>query len=107
MKILIDECLPRRLKRSLPGHQVMTVVERGWAGTKNGALLARMEREFDVFITVDQNMQYQHDLETIAIAFVVLRAVSNKIESLVPLMPRVLEALNTIQPGDVVEISDR
>ena len=60
MRILLDECLPRRLRRGLPGHEVRTVQELGWAGTKNGALLRRaMAEGFEVFVTVDRNLEYQ------------------------------------------------
>lgn len=59
MKILLDECLPRRIKRELPGHEVLTVPEAGWTSLKNGRLLRLAEVSFDVFITVDRNMQYQ------------------------------------------------
>ncbi len=56
MSILLDECLPRRLKREIGDHEVVTVPEMRWAGIKNGDLLRRAEREFDVFVTVDQNL---------------------------------------------------
>jgi hypothetical protein len=55
MKLLLDECLPRSLKRALPGYDVSTVPEMGLAGIKNGQLLALMEPVFDVFITIDGN----------------------------------------------------
>ncbi|MBZ0306863.1 MAG: hypothetical protein K8I82_12410 [Anaerolineae bacterium] len=47
MKILIDKCLPRKLKRELSDHEVKTVPEAGWAGTQNGALLRLMAGVFD------------------------------------------------------------
>lgn len=105
MKILIDECLPRKLKKEFFGYEVFTVPEMGWAGKKNGELLRLMTGEFDVFVTVDQNMQYQHSLGKIEIAFVVLVADSNKIESLAPLMPKVLAALQNLKPGNVIKVS--
>jgi predicted nuclease of predicted toxin-antitoxin system len=52
MRVLVDECVPRRLKRHLPGHEVRTVPEVGWAGKKNGELLRLAAREFDAFVTV-------------------------------------------------------
>lgn len=62
MRVLLDECLPRQLKWQLPGHDVATVPERGWAGTKNGELLRLAAAEFDVFVTVDQNLRFQRNL---------------------------------------------
>jgi predicted nuclease of predicted toxin-antitoxin system len=104
MKILLDECLPRRIKRELPGHEVLTVPEAGWASIKNGRLLRLAEVEFDVFITVDRNMPYQQNLVTHKIAIIVLTARRNRFETLQPLIPSLLEALETIQPGDVVHV---
>jgi predicted nuclease of predicted toxin-antitoxin system len=106
MKILLDECLPKRLKRELVNHEVKTVPEAGWAGKKNGILLQLMIGEFDVFITVDQNMQYQQPLEDIPIAFIVLVAHNNKFETLQPLMSQVLSALNTIKSGEIIEVRE-
>ena len=59
MKILLDECIDRRLARELKGHTVKTVPQMGWAGIKNGRLLAAAEKEFDVFVTVDRNLSFQ------------------------------------------------
>ena len=72
MHILIDECLPKKLKRELTGHTAFTVQERGWAGMKNGELLQRAEKEFNVWVTADQNIEYQQNLKQFDIAVVVL-----------------------------------
>ncbi len=105
MRILIDESLPRRLKRELPGHDVSTVPEKGWAGKKNGELIRLAAREFDVFVTADQNLIFQQNLSNIRIAWILLVAESNRFDALMPLMPHVIEALETIGPGDIVRIS--
>ena len=62
MKLLIDECLPRALKRLLAVHTCKTVQEMGWAGKKNGLLLSLAEKEFEVLITIDQGFEYQQNL---------------------------------------------
>ena len=59
MRILLDECLPKRLKRDLTGHTARTVPEMGWAGKENGELLALATGQFDVFLTVDRNLSFQ------------------------------------------------
>lgn len=87
MRLLLDECLPRQLKREFVNHQVKTVPEAGLAGVKNGALLRRAAESFDVFITVDANLRYQQNLKTLGLAIVVLRAVSNDMADLRPLVP--------------------
>jgi predicted nuclease of predicted toxin-antitoxin system len=63
MRVLLDECVPRKLKRELAKHEVLTVTENGWSGIKNGELLALAEAEFDVFLTVDQNLSFQQKLK--------------------------------------------
>ena len=105
MYVLLDECLPRRLKRELPGHQVATVPEKGWAGIKNGALLRLIESAaIDVFVTIDGNLEYQQNLKRVKLALVVLKAPDNTIETLRPLAPQILAALQNIQPGNIVRI---
>src|SRR6266851_4798337 len=100
MRILLDECVPRRLRRELPGHDVRTVPEMGWAGKKNGELLQLMTGQgFEVFLTVDQNLRYQQNLQAAAVALVVLVAASNRLADLVPLMPSVQAALGAVSPG--------
>jgi predicted nuclease of predicted toxin-antitoxin system len=104
MKILIDECLPRKLKQELPGHEVKTVPEMGWASKKNGELLRLMSDQFDVFLTIDSNLRYQQDLTAEHVACIVLRAYNNRLATLKPLMPKVMEILKTIQRGDIAVI---
>jgi predicted nuclease of predicted toxin-antitoxin system len=72
VRILLDECLPRRLKRELPGHDVRTTPEMGWAGKRNGELLRLAEREFEVFLTVDRKLQRQQNLSAFNIAVIVM-----------------------------------
>ena len=104
MKVLLDECVTRYLTRDLPGHEVSTVDQAGYKGLKNGQLLQAASDHFDVLITVDQNLSYQQDLKSYAIAVLVLVARSNAYAMLHPLMSEAHEALEKIQPGEVVII---
>ena len=104
MNVLLDECLPRKLKRLLVGHRVVTVPEMGWASVINGALLRLAESVFDVFVTADQNLQYQQNLHSTVVG-IILIGPNIRFETLEPLMPSVLRALVTIQPGDIVHIT--
>ena len=81
MRVLLDECLPRRLKRELVGHDAKTAPEMGWASKRNGELLALAVGEFDVFLTADRNVSYQQDRSSFDIAIVVLvaRSIGSKI----------------------------
>ena len=88
MRVLLDECLPRRLKRELVGHEARTSPEMGWANMRNGALLGLAVGQFDVFLTADRNLSYQQELGSFDIAVVVLVARSNHLDDLRPLVPR-------------------
>ena len=93
MRVLLDECVPRRLKREIVGHDVKTAPEMGWAGKKNGELLALAAGEFDIFLTSDRNLSHQQNVSTFDIAVIVMIAASNRIDDLRPLVPRLLEVL--------------
>jgi len=101
VRILLDECIDRRLTREILGHDVTTVPDAGWTAAKNGDLLALAEKSFDAFVTVDRNLSFQQRLPRFAIAVVVLRARSNRLADLRPLVPRLLEALRAAKPGEV------
>ena len=104
MKVLLDECVPRKLRRELTEHAVFTVTERGWSGIKNGELLALAETEFEVFLTVDQNLRYQHNLKAFNIGVILLVARNNRLKTLLPLMPEAREALENIKAGDFIRV---
>ncbi len=106
MKILLDECIDRRLAREFKGHAVKTVPQMGWATIKNGRLLALAEKEFDVFVTVDRNLSFQQHLPKFKIAVVVLRASSNRLADLRSLVPQILNVLPQLKPGRAVPIPE-
>jgi predicted nuclease of predicted toxin-antitoxin system len=99
MRLLLDECVPARLRRALPSHQVSTVVHEGWSGVKNGKLLALTAAAFDAFITVDKNLPYQQNTASLPVAVLVLDAVSNELQHLLPLVPALELALASLKPG--------
>jgi hypothetical protein len=105
MRILLDECAPRPLKRELADYEIRTVVEMGWAGKKNGELLRLMSQEgFTILLTTDQNLRYQQNSQQAGVAVVVLVAPSNKLSDLLPLIPDARNVLNTIVSGEVIEV---
>lgn len=93
MRILLDESLPRDLGREIPGHEVTTVPQAGWAGVQNGELLRRAAGRFDVLVTGDQNIEYQQNPASLPVAVIILVATSNRLEALRPLIPELLETL--------------
>lgn len=104
MRLLLDESLPRPLGDLLTGHDVRTVAEHGWARLSNGTLLRQAAAEFDALLTADQNIEFQQNLKTLPIAVVVLIAESNRLESLEPLVPRLLKILADLQPTTLVRV---
>ena len=95
MKILLDECLPKRLAKYLPSHDVQTGPQAGWAGLKNGRLLGVAQESFDFFLTVDQNLVSQQNIPKFSIGIIVIESFSNDLETLIPMMPAVLEILSS------------
>lgn len=105
IRILLDECVPRPLKRELSDYEIRTVVEMEWSGKKNGELLQLMIQEnFTILLTTDQNLRYQQNLQQAGVAVVVFVAPSNRLSDLVGLIPEARNLLNTIAPGEVVEV---
>jgi predicted nuclease of predicted toxin-antitoxin system len=105
MRVLLDECLPRRLRTQLVGHEVQTVQAMGWSGKKNGELLRlAVAAGFEVFLTADQNLRYQQNLASGTIAVISLVADSIRLQDLMPLIPAVLTALDSIGLGVFVEV---
>jgi hypothetical protein len=98
---LLDECVDWRLGRYIADHEVKTARQMGWTTIKNGELLARASKQFDVFITVDRNLSFQQHLVSFQIAVVVLHARSNRLADLQPLIPGLLTALRRPLPGTV------
>jgi predicted nuclease of predicted toxin-antitoxin system len=107
MKVLLDECVPHRLKRDFgTEHETRTVAEAGFAGLENGQLMRAAAAEmFEVLITVDQNLIHQQDIQSLPLAILVIIAQHNKYEVLSQLVPHVLIALRTIRKGEVLQIS--
>ena len=104
MRILLDESLPIELRDELPGHSVSSVQEIGWPALKNGELLLRAAARFDVFLTADQNLQYQQNLRTLPVAVAVLVARSNRIQDLKPLIAGLRSALAALPPRTLVTV---
>ena len=108
MRVLLDENLDRRLKKAFEAQiEVMTVIERGWGGKKNGELLRLAEQEFDVLVTMDRNLEHQQNLRNFDLRIVLITARSNSRKDVEPLMPEVGRALGRVQPGELVVVGRR
>ena len=104
MKLLLDECVDRRLAREFVGYEVKTVPQMGWGGIKNGQLLALAQVEFTIFITVDRNLSFQQNLPQFNIAVIVLQAPSNRLTDLKLLVPGVLAIVATAAKGQATVV---
>jgi hypothetical protein len=102
VKVLFDHCVPRALRRHLPGHEIVTARSMGWDRLENGKLLAAAEPHFEVMITCDKNIAYQQNRAGRRIAIIVLP--TNARPVLIPLAPKILAGLASIQPGDWIEL---
>ena len=101
MRVLLDESIPVDFARDLAALDAETVIGLGWAGLKNGALLRQAAGQFQVLVTMDKNLQFQQNLAAHAIGVVLVRAHSNRIDELRPLVPMIVEAASAVKPGEI------
>jgi predicted nuclease of predicted toxin-antitoxin system len=106
MRLLIDECLPRKMKFLFAegGHQCETVRDAGFGGKENGELLALADKSFDVLITIDKNIRYQQNMTGLNISILIIRSASNDLDDIRPHVPHALVALQSIKPAEIVEV---
>ena len=102
LKILLDECLDRRLARDIPKHTVKTVPQMGWAGLTNGELLSKAQEEFDVFLTNDQNLSAQQNLSKYNIAILVLCPSSNRLQDLRLVLAKAVKKIGSLKTGQAI-----
>jgi len=106
VKLLLDECLPRDLRKHLRGHDCKTVPEAGLAGKANGQLLELAEQAgWQVLLTMDRGMPYQQNLAGRTLSLAIIRARSNRLPDLLPHVPAILAALPALKPGEVIQIA--
>jgi hypothetical protein len=103
VKVLLDACVPRPLRRFLPDHSVKTAQEMDWAQLKNGALLLKAETQFEAFITTDQNLKYQQNVAERTLAILVLP--TNDWPELRSNSSQIAAKLAALKPGDFVELT--
>jgi len=97
MKVLLDENLPRDLRHFLSMHETFTVAYMGWAGVENGDLLSRAAAEqFDVFVTKDAGIRYEQNLPMLPLTVVMLKAKSNAIDDIRPLVSKLVASLDAL-----------
>lgn len=98
-RVLLDEDIPRQLRRDLAIHTVATVQEQGWSSLKNGELLSRAASHFDVFVTADKRLQYQQNLKAFDIAVVVIVTSDTRLPRLRQVLAELLAAIEAAPAG--------
>jgi hypothetical protein len=106
VRVLLDECIDWRLARHIVGHHVKTSRQMGWSSIKNGELIALTSTSFDVFVTVDRNLAFQQNIGNLPVAVIVLRAKSNRLADLVPLVPLLLKEIDAIRPNTLTFVGE-
>ncbi|MFY9825461.1 MAG: hypothetical protein WAM82_29070 [Thermoanaerobaculia bacterium] len=105
MRVLLDACVPRQLSRELEGHEVRTAIEMGWGDLDDRPLLDALDGLFDVFVTVDKRLPQQQRISGRSFGVVLLRARSNRLADLLPLVPALREAISALSPGQTRELA--
>lgn len=107
MKILLDESLPRKLRFEFePEHEAWTVRDKGWLSKKNGELLKLMtEDNFDIFVTVDRNLRYQQNPDSLSVTIFILIAKDNRLQTLRLLIPKIFDGISAGSFEKIIEIS--
>ena len=106
MKILLDECVTKRLKKFLEDFEVFTVLELGLSGIKNGKLMSYcVENNFDILLTIDKNLNFQQNYKNFAVAIVVLNSSTSKIEELKTFIPSLRLQIDSFQKSNAYLIN--
>jgi hypothetical protein len=105
MRVLLDECIPRKFKNTFPGYDCRTVAEEGLAGMSNGELLESAEKSgFQFFLTLDRGVEYQQNLQPRNIGIILIRSKSSRLADLLPHVPEILKALASARPGQLMKV---
>lgn len=105
MKIIIDECLPKRLSKLFTDHDVWTVPQIGLAGYKDTELLNELDhKDINVFISIDGNIEYQQLFSNRNFGTIIIRSVSNRFSDLEHFKDELLETIQKIKPSQIIHI---
>jgi hypothetical protein len=105
VKVLLDESIPRGLKRFLAKHEVRTVVEQGWRSVRNSTLLELAQEFFAVLVTPDQGFEHEQNLKSFDIGVVILVAPTNRLADYEPLVPALERAIDAVEPGRALRVA--
>jgi len=104
MRVFLDACVDPRVVDLFAGHEVRTAFEMGWHQLKDHILLPLVQDRFDVVVTIDQGMAYEHNLKKLRVGLVIVHVPKNKVEFYLPLTVELREAVEQVKSGEVVHI---
>ena len=104
MRVLLDECVPARLKKAFPGHAVQSVTETAWRKSKDGPLLSFAQDRFDVFVTVDRRLEIQNDLSNFKLGFIVARVPNNRLDGFEPIFEQLNSAAAKVRRSEIIYV---
>ena len=105
MRILLDGCVPARLRDAFPGHAVRTVTQGGWRTSKDHPLLTFAQERFDVFVIVDRKLEMEHDLTAFKLGFIIVLVPNSRLDAFKPIFSELKAAAEQIKPGQVIHIA--
>jgi len=104
MRILLDECVNPRLRLAFPGDEVKTVEEMGWRSLKNGQLMKEAASRFDLFVTLDRNIEYQNQAGSYDLAILILVTRFNHIAAYRPQFAEIRDVARRSRRGQVSSV---
>jgi predicted nuclease of predicted toxin-antitoxin system len=104
VRILLDECVPARLKKAFPGHAVQSVTQTDWRTSKDGPLLSFAQDRFDIFVTVDRRLEKQNDLSKFKLGFIIARVPNNRLDGFEPIFEQLNAVAEKVRQGEVIYI---
>lgn len=106
MKILLDECVTKKLKQHLVNNEVYTVTELGWGGIKNGKLMALcVDNKFEILLTIDKNLAFQQNLDKYNLTIVIFNSFTSKIEEILQFVPFFMDQLSSYEKGKAYTVN--
>ena len=105
MIVVLDECLPKKLTKLITADQVLTVPQIGLAGSTDSDLLDALDSKgINIFITIDGNIEFQQQFKDRSFGTVIIRAISNRFQDLLPLETELINAIQRVDKGNIIRI---
>ncbi|MGD0427743.1 MAG: hypothetical protein ABSC10_13565 [Candidatus Acidiferrales bacterium] len=79
----------------------------GWQASEMGSFSLAERQKYEIFLTMDKGVAYEHNLRGLSLAVIILRATSNPLADLLPCVPDCLKRMKSIKPGEVVRVGLR